>query len=1128
MNQPRYVCEETLHHVQKMFKHACLSAVGLLDKNQTPIEVSGGAPTFYEDFHKIDYRASFGPYVGRETFDTFDLYQKYIDSGEAADAEPQITHFSRTLGNDNRRATEHLILATDNDQERMPSWLVSWKMGDGMNWLSITDTEGRLDKPIETIQWNERAFKRAFDKDKQALFISPNIAIKCLLRNPLTQECIGSYNLSFVILNAQNSDKLMVNVVKLLKALRANSNILRLLASTYAEVREYRRLAIQHLNLTKVSDNLFQQESQDIAQSYYRNAQEPEPAKTDDNYPGSNRFLPRIIDATQTILKFLGQYTQARHILLIEVHKNCQLDIFQTWSCKSQVKDETASQDPYLAPETRQLEKETETLINLKKELFEELSSPSENIASEIQRFIDVQVLDALFDSEKAKCHQLNAEHSNQVVLPEGLTTRRPIHLLSSEQVFSDNLPNVDWYIVIIDRVDTTVDKGKMHNWQHCTHMSDNITEHNVPGNTVDKPITIIKDKFKHYLRSYKDQCKQHVWSNEAHISKGKDFGESSQQWLNWVKKFIQNRVNASQISFVHSDIYQRHGQFETAVVNILSFSEFLRSFSGHATRKKVKQNNEEDWDNILRLMSPVLIPESTFLSHMYMPISEEPRHELQDSINESVYTSSWRLNISHKTEKYSYMHIFLFQTVCRQIARVRALSLREQFDQDLASYLGSTDNLLVQYDKLVTHSTLRADKRTSHSSLAHKIVYVIQECFVKPYIGINTPVLLLARDSSTAIIHNAMNQKAVKQLNLPPETAHEICALTLDKVLKDLNQTSQIEYSPSEQPIIKTEDKRSATGRYTLVSQFSLQDKRLLEGVLLVFGRNNQPFTTWMSYCLARIASAITPLLSLSTLNYQVNSAMGVFRHSIVGPLQGIMSAAKTSQKLLSKLDVTNQPSIERATGRLQSVINTLQANSNSLLAWRESSKSISEAPKPNLDIARNLCTDFESWVSNFDGLAKEHGLVIERTIPFKLIELRFDHYMIEVAVANLLDNAIKYTVDHDVITASLKVNGPYIEIAITNRGPYISEVEKERIMAFGQRSFSLLESIVHGQGIGLPLASSFVRAHPLGSITIYSEPFNRHANNTFMIRFRDMYNEKLKTQYKNNEVNDAEYTLG
>ena len=90
---------------------------------------------------------------------------------------------------------------------------------------------------------------------------------------------------------------------------------------------------------------------------------------------------------------------------------------------------------------------------------------------------------------------------------------------------------------------------------------------------------------------------------------------------------------------------------------------------------------------------------------------------------------------------------------------------------------------------------------------------------------------------------------------------------------------------------------------------------------------------------------------------------------------------------------------------------------------------------------------------------------------------KVKGDAALLEQVVANLVDNAIRFTPPGGVIRiTTATMPGPSVELSVTDSGPGIPEAERTRIF---QRFVSLPGAETPGAGLGLAIVADIVKLH-------------------------------------------------
>jgi signal transduction histidine kinase len=117
------------------------------------------------------------------------------------------------------------------------------------------------------------------------------------------------------------------------------------------------------------------------------------------------------------------------------------------------------------------------------------------------------------------------------------------------------------------------------------------------------------------------------------------------------------------------------------------------------------------------------------------------------------------------------------------------------------------------------------------------------------------------------------------------------------------------------------------------------------------------------------------------------------------------------------------------------------------------------------------------------YEPVAEEHGLVLRPDVG-KPVLARADRQLLGQAIANLIDNAIKYGMPENrsggaksEVRVTAKAKGDMAEIIVTDRGPGVPEADREHVLG----RFVRLEASrsAPGSGLGLSLVAAVARLH-------------------------------------------------
>jgi two-component system sensor histidine kinase KdpD len=115
--------------------------------------------------------------------------------------------------------------------------------------------------------------------------------------------------------------------------------------------------------------------------------------------------------------------------------------------------------------------------------------------------------------------------------------------------------------------------------------------------------------------------------------------------------------------------------------------------------------------------------------------------------------------------------------------------------------------------------------------------------------------------------------------------------------------------------------------------------------------------------------------------------------------------------------------------------------------------------------------------------------GRTISTRLPADLPLVPMDGALVEQALVNLLENAIRYASPGTPLDISARLLSGEVVLEVADRGPGLSEDESEQIFDRLYRGSAAAESTERGVGLGLSIARAIVQAHG-GSIWAANRP--------------------------------------
>jgi signal transduction histidine kinase len=228
----------------------------------------------------------------------------------------------------------------------------------------------------------------------------------------------------------------------------------------------------------------------------------------------------------------------------------------------------------------------------------------------------------------------------------------------------------------------------------------------------------------------------------------------------------------------------------------------------------------------------------------------------------------------------------------------------------------------------------------------------------------------------------------------------------------------------------------------------------------------------------------------ALGELSALVNAMLDRI-HAVVAGMRGALdNVGHDLRTPMARLRATAESALASTDpATLREALADCLEESDRVIAMLNTLMDISEAETGTMALRReatNLADLIEQSVDLYEDLAEQRGLTIESASDDNLV-ISVDRNRMRQVVANLLDNAVKYTPGGGRITIEARRSGADAVLSVTDTGVGIPADELPRIwdrLYRGDKSRS-----ERGLGLGLSLVKAIVEAHG-GRVAVTSSP--------------------------------------
>jgi len=229
----------------------------------------------------------------------------------------------------------------------------------------------------------------------------------------------------------------------------------------------------------------------------------------------------------------------------------------------------------------------------------------------------------------------------------------------------------------------------------------------------------------------------------------------------------------------------------------------------------------------------------------------------------------------------------------------------------------------------------------------------------------------------------------------------------------------------------------------------------------------------------IAELATAFNDMLErIEALITDMRAVTDNIAHDLKSPLTRIRGIAETtltgSQNITEYRDMAGN--VIEECDRMVSMINIM-------LEIARTDAGLTKLDTKELDI-NEILVDI---VDIYEALAQDRGIILTLLNPGNIPRVSADNAMIQSAVANLIDNAVKYTPSGGEVCIRTGIENGTIMISVTDTGPGIPEKDIPHIFERFYRGD--ISRSTPGSGLGLSLVMSIARAHG-GDVSVRTSP--------------------------------------
>lgn len=207
-----------------------------------------------------------------------------------------------------------------------------------------------------------------------------------------------------------------------------------------------------------------------------------------------------------------------------------------------------------------------------------------------------------------------------------------------------------------------------------------------------------------------------------------------------------------------------------------------------------------------------------------------------------------------------------------------------------------------------------------------------------------------------------------------------------------------------------------------------------------------------------------------------KINENMSMFLHTVSHDLRSPLTAAKGYVDMLGMVGELN----ERQSSMIGKIITSITDMTNLVEKVLDAGRLDPEMGMYRL--RRELCDPasvIQKVVSTLASAAEYKHITLHTDVSAKLPVLNLDPMMIERALVNLVENAIKYTPENGNVWISGAVQDNILTLSVRDDGPGIPSEHQDRLFLKGERLNRKDHRQVRGSGLGLYIVKNVAQQH-------------------------------------------------